>query len=62
MSGLCGSYEYLAPEVLRKEGYDKSVDVYCLGLLFYELLVGVSPFEGITLKNMHEMKNKPINL
>ena len=61
MSSLCGSYQYLAPEVIKREGYDKSMDVYCLGLLFYQLLVGVNPFEGITPKNMHEMKNKPIN-
>ena len=61
MHGLCGSYEYLAPEILRKESYNKSLDIYCLGLLLYELLVGNNPFEGITPKNMHEMKNKPIN-
>ena len=61
MKELCGSYEYLAPEVVRKEGYNKSVDIYCLGLLFYELLVGSNPFEGVTPETISEIKNKPIN-
>jgi serine/threonine protein kinase len=62
LTSLCGSYEYIAPEMLKKEGYDKAIDLYCLGLLFYELLVGTNPFEGITPKNVMEMKSKPINL
>ena len=61
MKELCGSYEYLAPEVIRKEGYNKSVDIYCLGLLFYELLVGSNPFEGVTPETISEIKSKPIN-
>lgn len=47
--------------MIKKEGYDKTIDLYCLGLLFYELLVGSSPFEGITPKNIMDMKSKPIN-
>jgi serine/threonine protein kinase len=61
MKELCGSYEYLAPEVIRREGYNKSLDLYCLGLLFYELLVGNNPFEGLTPETISEMKGKPIN-
>ena len=40
----CGSYEYLGPEVVRGEEYNRSLDLYCLGLLFYELLTGTNPF------------------
>lgn len=61
LNSLCGSYEYIAPEMIKKEGYNKSIDLYCLGLLFYELLVGSNPFEGLTPRNIIEMKNKSIN-
>jgi protein kinase A len=61
LTELCGSYEYLAPEMIKREGYGKPLDLYCLGLLFYELMVGYNPYEGITPENINEIKNKPIN-
>jgi serine/threonine protein kinase len=47
--------------MIKKEGYNQSLDIYCLGLLFYELLVGVNPYEGITPQTISDMKNKSIN-
>ena len=41
---FCGSVAYLAPEVLKKAGHGKSVDWYLLGVLLYELLVGIPPY------------------
>eukprot|EP01015_Nassula_variabilis_P031163 TRINITY_DN6997_c0_g1_i1.p1 TRINITY_DN6997_c0_g1~~TRINITY_DN6997_c0_g1_i1.p1 ORF type:complete len:255 (+),score=46.12 TRINITY_DN6997_c0_g1_i1:68-832(+) len=41
---FCGSVAYLAPEMLKKIGHGKAVDWYLLGLLLYELLVGVPPY------------------
>ena len=41
---FCGSIAYLAPEMLKKKGHDKAVDWYLLGVLFYEMLVGITPF------------------
>jgi serine/threonine protein kinase len=37
---LCGSPEYMAPEVLTKQGYSFSVDYWALGVLIYELYCG----------------------
>ena len=45
---LCGTPEYLAPEMLGKTGHDTSVDVWSLGILLYEFLTGYSPFKGKT--------------
>jgi len=41
---FCGSPAYLAPEMLRKAGHGKSVDWYLLGVLLYEMLVGIPPY------------------
>lgn len=41
---FCGSYAYLAPEMVRKAGHGMSVDWYLLGVLMYEMLEGVPPF------------------
>lgn len=35
----------MAPEILEGEGYDQTVDIWSLGVLVYELLIGKSPFE-----------------
>ena len=42
---ICGTREYLAPEILENKGYDKSVDWWSLGAVIYEMLVGYSPFK-----------------
>jgi len=41
---FCGTYEYMAPEVINEIPYDKTIDVWSLGILLYELLHGYSPF------------------
>ena len=41
---FCGSLAYLAPEVLKKQGHGKAVDWYLLGVLFYEMIVGITPY------------------
>lgn len=40
----CGSPAYFAPEMIAGGGYDQRVDVWTLGILLYEMLVGFSPF------------------
>ncbi|AOW06383.1 spindle assembly checkpoint kinase [Yarrowia lipolytica] len=44
-STLCGTMDYLPPEIVQSRPYDKNVDVWSLGILMYEFLCGAPPFE-----------------
>ena len=48
---MCGTPEYLAPEVVLSKGHSKGVDYWALGVLTFELLVGRSPFRSVTDAN-----------
>ena len=65
---ICGTYEYMSPELIKNENYDFNVDIWALGILLYEMLHGKSPFKNninnnLNIKNeKNEIFNNIINL
>ncbi|CAK79754.1 unnamed protein product (macronuclear) [Paramecium tetraurelia] len=43
---FCGTIDYMAPEMIEDKPHDYTLDVWCLGVLLYELLHGYAPFDG----------------
>ncbi|KAG6612942.1 AGC protein kinase [Phytophthora cinnamomi] len=41
---LCGSMDYMAPEVLLRQSHDQRVDIWSFGIIMYEILLGKTPF------------------
>ena len=60
-NSFCGTQDYLSPQIVKGEYYDKNVDWWALGIILYELLIGKSPFFSSNINKMCEKicKNDP---
>ena len=56
-NSFCGTFEYMAPEIINELPYGKPVDIWALGILLYEFYYGVSPFNS---NRENEEQNKEI--
>lgn len=50
---ICGTPNYIAPEILNKKGHSYEVDIWSVGCVMYTLLAGKPPFETKTLKETY---------
>jgi len=51
---MCGSPDYIAPEIIGNDGHDWAVDYWSLGILMFEMKIGRTPFKGKTQMQMFE--------
>lgn len=54
---FCGTFNYIAPELIKQQVYNKMVDFWMLGCILYEMLVGVPPFNHKNHKTLFDMIN-----
>lgn len=52
---VCGTLEYMAPEILNENSYDKSVDIWSLGVLLFELTNGQTPYKQNLSNQTHHI-------
>ncbi|EDW36785.1 GL25881 [Drosophila persimilis] len=55
---MCGTPNYIAPEILNKQGHSFEVDIWSIGCVMYTLLVGQPPFETKSLRNTYSRIKK----
>ena len=49
---VCGTPIYLAPEIIKETGHDERVDIWCIGVLLFELTTGKVPFQGNDIETL----------
>lgn len=52
----------MAPEILKSEEYNETLDIWCLGIITYELLFARSPFEKLAKDNGEKMLDRIVSM
>ena len=55
---MCGTPNYMAPEIVAQKGHGLEVDIWSAGCIFYTLLVGRPPFQTETVKKTYKKIKK----
>ena len=62
-TSICGTYEYMSPEIVKYRRHNSKVDVWCLGILLYEMIHGNPPYQADSLKQLKsEFNNRNIKI
>lgn len=54
-NSVCGTFEYMSPEVVYQKSHNSKIDIWALGILLYEMLHGLPPFKA---KSMQDIKRE----
>ncbi len=57
-TSVCGTYEYMSPEIVNEKSHTDKVDIWCLGILLYELLHGYPPFKADNMEEIQQEFNQ----
>jgi len=62
-STYCGSPIYMSPELLNKQNYNSKSDLWSVGVILYELIIGTPPYIAKNIQQLiHKVNDEPINL
>ena len=57
----CGTPIYTCPEIVKKESYDSKIDIWCLGILSFEMLFAIAPFDIKTPRDLSKIIDQDVS-